>query len=192
MNFINEHITSKQNENNICLINSTDHILEILTEFQEYLPPLKASEEYRRNTAEKISNYAFCILLREDDTDAGFGTIYANDMENRTGYISFIAVSEDFRRRHFGTHLMDTLVAIAKQNQMEYVKIEVAKSNHTAQRFYLNYGYTYQCDASEDSIYMILSIADITEQKKDIFNISCSCGSMIKCTECNQFKVSAQ
>ncbi|MDD7517684.1 GNAT family N-acetyltransferase [Ruminococcus flavefaciens] len=190
MKSIKELITTKNIENNIYLIQSTDHILEILTGFQEYLPPLKTSEEYRRNTAEKISNYAFCILLKEDDTDAGFGTIYANDTENKTGYISFIAVSEDFRRRHFGTRLMDTLVAIAYQNQMEYVKIEVAKTNHTAQSFYLNYGYQYQCDAGNDSVYMILKIADIKNQDKDRLNISCS--SIIQCTECNQLSASAQ
>lgn len=66
MDNIQEFNRSSKNENGIYLLRETDHLFEILTEFQDYLPPLK-NEEYRRSAAEKLSKYACCILLRKDN-----------------------------------------------------------------------------------------------------------------------------
>lgn len=117
MDNIQEFNRSSKNENGIYLLRETDHLFEILTEFQDYLPPLK-NEEYRRSAPEKLSKYACCILLRKDNVNVGFAAIYANDKETKTGFIPFIAVSEHFRKRNFGTLLLDTLIKIAKDNQM--------------------------------------------------------------------------
>ena len=157
MDNIQEFNRSSKNENGIYLLRETDHLFEILTEFQDYLPPLK-NEEYRRSAAEKLSKYACCILLRKDYVNVGFAAIYANDKETKTGFIPFIAVSEHFRKRNYGTLLLDTLIRIAKDNQMEQIKLEVYKSNTNAQIFYLKNGYQYLTDGDNDSVFMIKKI----------------------------------
>lgn len=144
----------------ICEVKSADQIFEILSDFQDALPILGSSTAYRKEMAEKLSKYAFVFLLQIDHENAGFASIYANDTTSKTGYISFIAIASKYRKMHLGTQLMNTLFSAAKQNQMQYVKLEVAKTNTVAQSFYSKYGFQYQSEASADSIYMIKQIDD--------------------------------
>lgn len=154
---IEEYEKTSHPENGMFSISDESGILKILSEFQDYLPPLK-NGEYRKSAAEKLSKYACCILLRKDYVNVGFAAIYANDKETKTGFIPFIAVSEHFRKRNYGTLLLDTLIRIAKDNQMEQIKLEVYKSNTNAQIFYLKNGYQYLTDGDNDSVFMIKKI----------------------------------
>lgn len=157
INLIEKYEKSNDNRKGIFSVNKIEDILEILTEFQEYLPPLK-NDEYRKSAAEKLSKHACCILLRNDNVNVGFATIYVNDKETKTGFVPFIAVSEHFRKRSYGTLLLDALIALARDNQMEQIKLEVYKSNTAAQIFYLKNGYQYLKDGNNDSVYMIKKI----------------------------------
>ena len=93
---IEEYEKTSHPENGMFSISDESGILKILSEFQDYLPPLK-NGEYRKSAAEKLSKYACCILLRKDYVNVGFAAIYANDKETKTGfdamYIVYLAAA---------------------------------------------------------------------------------------------------
>ncbi len=144
---------------NFHLLDHVEQIKEVLTEFQDCLPELKFSDEYRAKMADKFAKYAFFLVYRVDELNMGFSAFYSNDYETKTAYISFIAVAEKHREKRIGSLLLNQVFDIALQNGMEYIKLEVYKTN-AAHSFYLKNGFKDLCDASNGSIYMIRRIGE--------------------------------
>ena len=144
-------------QKNFYLLNNANDIEDILTEFQNCLPELATSAEYRRNMADKFAKHAFFLLYKDNNHNQGFSAFYSNDDNLKTAYISFIAVAEDYRGNRIGSLLLNQVINIALQNNMTYIKLEVKKSN-TAHDFYKKNGFKYWGEASENSIYMIRRI----------------------------------
>ena len=140
------------------LIKNAQQIKDILTEFQDALPILKTSEEYRESMAEKFSRYAYFLVLQSNNENSGFCAFYANDSNTKTAYISFIAVADKFRGQHFGKQILEKVISISKETGMEFIKLEVLKTNIIAQNFYIRNGFKILENASDKSIYMIKSI----------------------------------
>lgn len=150
--------TSTESINSFRLIKNASLIKDVLTEFQESLPILKKSEEYRKTMSEKFAAYAYFLVLKYNDDNVGFCAFYANDHDKKIAYISFIAVADKFRGQHFGKLILEKTIEISRQQGMESLKLEVLKSNNIAQGFYLANDFKVLCDASDNSIYMIRDV----------------------------------
>ena len=108
--------------------------------------------------SEKFASYAYFILLKYNQENAGFCAFYANDHNTNVAYISFIAVADKFRNQHFGKQVLEKTIELSKEQGMNFLKLEVLKSNVVAQDFYLRNGFSVLGDASNDSFYMIRDI----------------------------------
>ena len=155
---VKEYNLEKDPKNKFRIIKETALIKDVLTEFQDALPILKTSEEYRESMSEKFSRYAYFLVLQSNNENSGFCAFYANDSNTKTAYISFIAVADKFRGQHFGKQILEKVISISREAGMEFVKLEVLKTNIVAQNFYIRNGFKILEDASDNSIYMIKSI----------------------------------
>lgn len=75
------------------------------------------------------------------------------------GHITNIAVHSDFRKLGIGSKLIEGLIAVADQNGIKSVTLEVRKSNFEAIKLYSKHGFVvsgvrkgYYQDNSEDAV----------------------------------------
>ena len=78
-------------------------------------------------------------------------------------HVCNIAVHPDFRRRGYGRRILAALMALAQENSMQMITLEVRRSNEAAQRLYhsmgfLDVGYRkrYYEDNREDALIMYM------------------------------------
>ena len=57
------------------------------------------------------------------------------------GYITNVAVRENYRKRGIGTGLIETLLSFAKDKELEFVSLEVRASNNAAIKLYKKCGF---------------------------------------------------
>jgi ribosomal-protein-alanine N-acetyltransferase len=76
-------------------------------------------------------------------------------MENRSAYVTLLAVSPECQKMGIGVELMKAALNLAKSRGMKSVKLEVKKENLRAIRLYERLGFARICDAGDNSIYMI-------------------------------------
>ena len=142
----------------VLLANNLNEIKTILNNFRDELPILKTSEEYRQNMSEKFIKYGNVLFVEEQESILGFVAFYANDLETKTAYISFIAVKNAFQKKGVGTLLLNSCEIQAQKKGMNKIRLEVKKNNTNAQCFYKNHRFDFECDASDDSFYMFKAL----------------------------------
>ena len=139
----------------ISFIRLTDKekVKKVLLEFNDKLPPLQGEEEYVDSVTVKIfeNGIVYCMLLKEEII--GFFAMYANDTVAKTAFISFIAAGISYRGSGYGSILLNKAIQVAKDNNMQILKLEVLKDNVIAQNFYKKHGF-YNIGESENSIYL--------------------------------------
>lgn len=102
---------------------------------------------------EKINNYAEFIVAYNLDI-LGYAAMYANDRDNRTAYISLIAVDKTKQGCGIGSSVLQACIGTAYEKGMHIIKLEVKKDNKKAIKFYERNGFTKLEDCSAESIYM--------------------------------------
>ena len=80
---------------------------------------------------------------------------YFNDMQERTAYLSILAVNENYRGRHLASSLLSEFEEYALNAGMEKIKLEVRKYNSIAQVLYHKFDYVITENASDSSYYMM-------------------------------------
>ncbi len=117
-----------QNEiaNTVCKIRDVKESLELRVNLNDYFEKL----------AENAENY---IMAFEENTVA-FASMYANDLETRTAFITLIACTEGNRDKGYGGKLLDFCIKKARENGMMKLRLEVARSNDAAIAFYQKHG----------------------------------------------------
>ena len=141
------------------IIDSASEIKRILDKFSAILPSLSAGENYRSDMAKKFSANGVFITYRDNSEEiGGFAAFYCNDKINRIGYLSMIAVLPNMRKNGVGQSILCFVEKYSLQNGMYVIKLEVKKSNNTAQRFYMKNGYRIMTEASDDSLYLVKNI----------------------------------
>jgi len=77
------------------------------------------------------------------------------------GHITNIAVHPEFRRCGVASRIMDKILDICDENDIKSITLEVRKSNSTAQKLYVKYGFKiegarkgYYSDTGEDALIM--------------------------------------
>lgn len=93
--------------------------------------------------AGKLSKFASFILVEEDDDIRGCIAYYKN-LEGNFIYISHFWVSSLYQRRHYGSRMLETLIASYRDEYHE-IRLEVVKSN-PAYLFYLTHGFCVKED----------------------------------------------
>ncbi|MCM1261869.1 MAG: GNAT family N-acetyltransferase [Butyrivibrio sp.] len=106
----------------------------------------------------KIDKNAVFIAAYDKNMPVGYVAIYANDYVSKIAYISMIAVLENMQRKHIGSELMNRCIVEATKNNMEYIRLEVHKSNQKAISFYEHYGFEFETECSDKSNYLIKKI----------------------------------
>lgn len=115
---------------------------------------------WSRGAIEKeLSNkFAIYVVITENDKVLGYGGMWHVVNE---GHITNIAVHKDYRRRGIGDLIIKELVAIAEENEMMGLTLEVRKSNTNALELYKKNGFKlegirpeYYEDNKEDAYIM--------------------------------------
>lgn len=114
---------------------------------ENFCPP-KWSLERLEKYASKLSTFAFwTYLLKEDGGKIGFVAYYLNE-ENKTVYISIIAVAKNFRRFGYGRKLLQNLIESVSEKYKD-ISLEVSKNNGGALSLYQSFGFALKKDRGE-------------------------------------------
>ncbi len=112
------------------------------------------------------------LVIQYNDTIVGYAGIWVILDE---GHITNIAISADYRGRGFGSILSSSLLEYASSLGVNYVTLEVRKSNLIAQKLYKSLGFIklsvrkeYYEDNREDALLMVCDrMPPINEQFED-------------------------
>lgn len=144
-------------EQELCVKNIADYseLTQLVKEFDDCVTP-SFSERAGGFVlfVNKLWRNAKCLLLTVQGCPAGLAALYCNDMETQTAFLTFLAIKSPYRGKGLGGVLLAKAEAVAKTENMTKIKLEVYKSNLSAQKFYTKYRYQV-CEAeSEMSLYM--------------------------------------
>lgn len=89
--------------------------------------------------SKKLSQYAYFVIATENNQQIGFIAYYIND-ENQFAYIPQIVVHKTARHNGVG-HSMFNELYCSLTRSIEYIKLEVLKSNNVARNFYQREGF---------------------------------------------------
>ena len=102
-----------------------------------------------------MQKYAEFIVPRSDDgTPLGYTSMYANNVQTRTAYISMFCIRTNYQKLHLGTKLMNKAIEVARQNGMVNIRLEVLKDNTKAQKFYSRCGFHVMNESNGTSFMM--------------------------------------
>ncbi len=143
-------------KNDECLIERIEDkasIADLLNEFTPCLESLSSGRVDIGEQAEKFSRHASVLRLSCANRSIGFAAFYHNDSLTRTAYLSMIAIKPEYARRGYGIMLLKYVEGIAEASGMSCLKLEVLRTNLSAQSFYSKLGYN-MFKETDDSVYM--------------------------------------
>lgn len=130
-------------------------IYNLLMEFDSVFPHLHEKIDSYGEYAQKLSSYAYVCVYRVENENAGLLVYYANDLVQKTGYISLIGVKDKWKGKGIGKDLLFYAFKSAKENGMKCMKLEVDSDNEHAIEFYRRNGFVFCEDKNEMSMYMV-------------------------------------
>lgn len=140
-------------------INSFNEINAIISDFNfEFCPALNSYVDDLVVYSKKLFNNAVTYAAKDGGKILGFVSFYCNDFDNRTAYLTQIAVKQQYKNKKIGQKLLDRVIFDSKINNMKKVTLEVFKDNIVAISFYKKNGFKYLNNAKENSIYMQLNL----------------------------------
>ncbi|MCR5125737.1 MAG: GNAT family N-acetyltransferase [Treponema sp.] len=104
--------------------------------------------------AEKLFNNSTNRIAIVDDNIAGFICFYCNDDVTKTAFISQLCVGKQFRKNGIGSALIADCSEICIKLGIKILRLEVAKDNAIARRFYERHAFCYEEEQNADSLYM--------------------------------------
>ena len=104
--------------------------------------------------AEKLYSNSMNRIAIVDDNIAGFICFYCNDVVTKSAFISQLCVGKKFRKTGIGSALMTDCREICVKLGMETLRLEVAKVNTVARRFYERHGFYYEKIQNDSNLYM--------------------------------------
>lgn len=114
----------------------TNEIINFLTkigdDFDIHLSNRVNIEEYTK----KVLKNGLAIVAEKDNKIIGILLMYANNTLTKEAYISLIGVDKLYRHQHVATKLLEEGINIAKNNDMETIKLYTHKKNINAQKMY--------------------------------------------------------
>lgn len=156
-----EKTTSKSEvEIEIKQLKSEIDILLALNDFNNvFSPPISerikdiGKVENIKKYSEKLHKHAF-FYVAKDIEKLGFIIFYANNYDDKTSYISFIGVKQNFQNKRIGEKLLKVCIEKSLEMGMKYIRLRVQKDNQRALSFYKKNGFSYEKKDDEESFYI--------------------------------------
>ncbi|RNC86876.1 MAG: GNAT family N-acetyltransferase [Winogradskyella sp.] len=111
----------------------------INSEFSGELIPVKI-EHY----ANKLINNSKLFLEYDGNSLIGFIAFYANNEEDKRGYLSMLAIDKNYRGKGVAQLLLSKAIIYLQNITFEYFDLDVLKSNSKAIEFYKKNGFDVQ------------------------------------------------
>lgn len=101
----------------------------------------------------KVCQNAEFIIFRNESIIYGLSIIYVNKLEVGFAYITYIAISQEYRGKGIAKKLLSYTCLLAQKRGFRYVRLEVKKSNSTAFQLYNRMNFRV-IDENETSYFM--------------------------------------
>ncbi len=108
--------------------------------------------------AKKIFELGNVLYLTNSIKIFGMAAFYANSMDTKTAYLTFIAISEEFSGKGYGALLLKEVEEFSYRLGMEQIKLEVQNSNKNARNFYDKMGFEELESASKHTLYLVKTL----------------------------------
>ena len=110
-----------------------------------------------KELSEKFSKLGRVLAAFDEGIPAGFIAYYVNG-ETKTAYISMLILQKAYQGQGVGSMLLTEMLADCRNADQQKVRLEVAKQNENAIRFYEKKGFVREGQASENSDYYTLTL----------------------------------
>lgn len=110
---------------------------------------------------DKLLLNAYVEILTIGNEFVGFYAIYVNDGMKENAYLTFIAISDEYKGCGYGQFLLDRCITISKNKGFRNIKLEVYPDNEKAIRLYKKNGFVFLSDNINEYVsthYMIKKI----------------------------------
>ena len=138
------------------LVEDENEIYTLIDNYERYLiPTLKDRDISIRSYTQKLYQYGQTYAAYTEQKDIGCASIYANNLKEKTAYLSFIALDPLVRGKGIGGKFLAFLENKAKESGMKNLSLEVHRKNTISIAFYKHFGYQPSDDTEADSFHMI-------------------------------------
>lgn len=97
-----------------------DSVRKAIQSFNVEFPSLKFRvnlELYSR----KLAQYAYTVLMKDNDTEIGIAAVYTNDLDSKVAFITLIGVHVQFQKSGYGNILLQHCIEKAVNAGMEKI-----------------------------------------------------------------------
>lgn len=91
--------------------------------------------------SKKLANNAIIIVASTKKDVIGISAFYANDIEKKIAYISFIATLSNYRHLGIASNILKVIISFLQKKGFKSLELEVYKDNTVAVKFYLSKGF---------------------------------------------------
>lgn len=113
----------------------SEEIVQFINDMDVFFVPTISSQTDISELVNKTLKNGFILSCRnQNNTVIGLSMFYANDSDNKTSYLSYIAVGE--RRGGVGQELIKRTESIARDEGMKRITLKTHSSNERAISFY--------------------------------------------------------
>lgn len=137
-------------------IKTKSELIDIFNVFGSYFEIFRRGSTSRELFAEKIYSSGITIAIYREGL-IGFSCFYCNDNQSKTAYLSLIAVKREYEHQGYGTRLVEEVKQIARDKEMNRLRLEVRKNNDRAISLYKKEGFLPE-QMLENSFYMITEL----------------------------------
>lgn len=107
-----------------------------------------------KELSEKFQNYGIFIKVCENKNIVGFAAFYCNDSKSGIAFLSMIIVNSEYRKRGVGKNLLNMVLLKCIECKMNFIELEVDKSNYEAISFYKKNNFLCVAQSSNSYIYI--------------------------------------
>lgn len=135
--------------------NDCYEILNIMEKSAKSFYNQKINNQARlKELSEKFQNYGIFIKVCENKNIVGFAAFYCNDSKSGIAFLSMIIVNSEYRKRGVGKNLLNMVLLKCIECKMNFIELEVDKSNYEAISFYKKNNFLCVAQSSNSYIYI--------------------------------------
>lgn len=135
--------------------NDCYEILNIMEKSAKSFYNQKINNQARlKELSEKFQNYGIFIKVCENKNIVGFAAFYCNDSKSGIAFLSMIIVNSEYRKRGVGKNLLNMVLLKCIECKMNFIELEVDKSNYEAISFYKKNNFLCVAQSSNSYIYL--------------------------------------
>ena len=102
-----------------------------------FIPPISIQKNINEYVL-KVFTYGHFLMYIQRSNIRGLIGFYCNDTKFRVGYISYLAIDKDYRRKGIGQVLLDECMAMCLNQGMRVVRLQTWSGNTGALSLYIN------------------------------------------------------